>query len=50
MLPPEKDIKSGITTHRNSHRRINSNSVIAEYKSMQDLMHLIVEKLVNSAT
>ena len=48
VVPPGMNIKSGVTTHRTSHRRINSNANVADYKSMQDLMRSVIEKLVNS--
>ena len=48
VIPSEMNMKSGITTHRTSHRRINSNANVADYKSMQDLMRYVIEKLVNS--
>ena len=48
VVPPEINMKSGITTHRTSHRRINSIANVADYKSMQDLMRYVIDKLVNS--
>ena len=39
------EMKSGITTQKNSHRRISSNAAVEEYKSMQELMKFIIEKL-----
>lgn len=48
VFPSEINTKSGITTHRTSHRRISSNANVADYKSMQDLMRHVIEKLVNS--
>jgi len=47
VVPPEMNLKSGITTQRTSHRRINSNGTMAEYKSMQELMQFVIEKLVS---
>ena len=41
-------MKSGVTTYKTSHRRINSNNAMTDYKTMQDLMRYVIEKLVNA--
>jgi MORN repeat/IQ calmodulin-binding motif len=48
LVPPEmSDLKSGLTTHRNSHRRIHTNNAIADFKSMQEIMRLVIETLMS---
>lgn len=40
--------KSEVTTHRNSHKRISSNAAMTDYKTMQELMKFVIEKLVSA--